>query len=287
VIGLPSRTPSRSRAVPEPTKHWGLRNTRIASPAVLCQLELRAWSEPRDSPWGIPSVPSPTGTMEPLQHQPQRHSPESFCFDGSQNPKSSAGEPVGRCRGDPHSRTHLADVTLQGYIPESRKRTCLGFTLCMGLACLEKGPGAPRPAHTPPSPLFLLKRKEELKMKLKHNSIQSGSRVKSSALIVCWQALPALQQTQCYQGTEGRFVCTGRASCCVRPACPGPGEHWDARTRTGAARGSGWQAAPLQHGQGAQPRDGVLWLAAASRLPAQRSGRGSQVRSLLVDATME
>lgn len=124
---------------------------------------------------------------------------------------------------DPRSRTPRAAVALRDYVPESRKQICLGFTLCLsictGLACLEKGSGAPRPACTPPSPLPLLKRKEELKMKLKHNSIRSGSRVKSSALIVYWQALPALQQTQCYQGTEGRFVCTGRASCCVRPAC--------------------------------------------------------------------
>lgn len=70
-------------------------------------------------------------------------------------------------------------------------------------------------------------------MKLKHNSIRSGSRIKSSALIVRWQALPALQQTQCYQGTEGRFVCTGPASSRVRPACPGPGEHRGARPGLG------------------------------------------------------
>lgn len=89
----------------------------------------------------------------------------------------------------------------------------------MVLACLEKGPGAHRPACMPKAPFP--SQKEELKMKLKHNSIRSGSRVKSSALIVCWQALPSPQQTQCYQGTEGRFVCTGRAGCCVRPACPG------------------------------------------------------------------
>lgn len=151
-----------------------------------------------------------------------------------------------------------------GYVPGRRKWIWLSFTLCPPL---EKGAGAPRPACTPPSPLPLLKRKEEPKMKLKHNSIRSGSRVKSSALIVCWQALPALQQTQCYQGTEGRFVCTGRASCCVRPACPGPREHRDARPRTGAAGGSWRQAVLWQHRQGAQPRDGVLWLGAASRLP--------------------
>lgn len=124
-------------------------------------------------------------------------------------------------------------------------------------------------------------------MKLKHNSIRSGSRVKSSALIVCWQALPALQQTQCYQGTEGRFVCTGRASCCVRPACPGPGEHRDARPRTGAAGGSGRQAAPCQHWQGARLRDGVLWLGATSRLSAQLSGHRTQVGSLPVNVTVE
>lgn len=88
--------------------------------------------------------------------------------------------------------------------------------------CLPReGSRSPQTCLYPQSPLPLLKRKEELKMKLKHNSIRSGSRVKSSALIVCWQALPAPQQTQCYQGTEGRFVFTGRASCCVRPACPG------------------------------------------------------------------
>lgn len=75
-------------------------------------------------------------------------------------------------------------------------------------------------------------------MKLKHNSIRSGSRIKSSALIVHWQALPARQQTQCYQGTEGRFVCTGRESCCVRPACPEPGEHRDTRMGPRAAEGS-------------------------------------------------
>lgn len=91
---------------------------------------------------------------------------------------------------------------------------------------------------SPPSPLPLLERKEELKMKLKHNSIRSGSRIKSSALIVHWQALPARQQTQCYQGTEGRFVCTGRESCCVRPACPEPGEHRDTRMGPRAAEGS-------------------------------------------------
>lgn len=124
-------------------------------------------------------------------------------------------------------------------------------------------------------------------MKLKHNSIRSGSRVKSSALIVCWQALPALQQTQCYQGTEGRFVCTGRASCCVRPACPGPGEHWDAQPRTGAAGGWGRQAAPRQHQQGARLRDGVLCLGATSRLSTQLSGQESQVRSLMVNVTVE
>lgn len=71
-------------------------------------------------------------------------------------------------------------------------------------------------------------------MKLKHNSIRSRSRVKSSALIVCWQALPAPKQTQCYQGTEGRFVCTGRASCSVRPACP---EVWGAVGCTAKDRG--------------------------------------------------
>lgn len=214
---------------------------------------------------GTSSAPSPTGTSEPFQHQPWHHRPESFCFSGRQNPsrKSSAGDPMGRCRGDPH-RTPRAAVMLWGYVPGRRKWIWLSFTLCPPL---EKGAGAPRPACTPPSPLPLLKRKEEPKMKLKHNSIRSGSRVKSSALIVCWQALPALQQTQCYQGTEGRFVCTGRASCCVRPACPGPREHRDARPRTGAAGGSWRQAVLWQHRQGAQPRDGVLWLGAASRLP--------------------
>lgn len=121
----------------------------------------------------------------------------------------------------------------------------------------------------PRSPLPLLKRKEELKMKLKHNSIRSGSRVKSSALIVCWQALPAPQQTQCYQGTEGRFVCTGRASCCVRPACPGvwgaPGctaEDWGCQ---GLGEAGSTPAGSSVPGQGAlagghiQPPWAALW----------------------------
>lgn len=103
-----------------------------------------------------------------------------------------------------------------------------------GTGLPRKRSRSPQTCLYPQSPLPLLKRKEELKMKLKHNSIRSGSRVKSSALIVCWQALPAPQQTQCYQGTEGRFVCTGRASCCVRPACPGV---WGAPGCTAGERG--------------------------------------------------
>lgn len=121
-------------------------------------------------------------------------------------------------------------------------------------------------------------------MNLKHNSIRSKSRVKSSALIVCWQALPALRQTQCYQGTEGRFVCTGRVSCCVRPACPRPEEHRGARLRTGAAVGSGRQgstlapvAGSLALGQGALAGDCIqaphaaLWLGEPGQIsPGER-----------------
>lgn len=144
--------------------------------------------------------------------------------------------------------------------------------------CLPReGSRSPQTCLYPQSPLPLLKRKEELKMKLKHNSIRSWSRVKSSALIVCWQALPAPQQTQCYQGTEGRFVFTGRASCCVRPACPGVWREAGCTAEDRGCQGSGEAAAPRQE---AQHQDGVLWLEAISSLPAHLSGQGRQVRLL-------
>lgn len=288
--GLPldpgeSPTPKNTRDAKIPALH----------PPALCS---DSWSwgpgvNPGTRLWGVSRAPSPTGTVEPLQHRPWCHSPESFCFSVRQNPspKSSAGNPKGRCHRDPRSRTPRAAVALWGYVPESRKRICLGFTLCpsvcTGLACLERGSGAPRPARTPPSPLPLLKRKEELKMKLKHNSIRSGSRVKSSALIVCWQALPALQQTQCYQGTEGRFVCTGRASCCVRPAClwawGPPGCTAEDRGCRGL-REAGSTPAALA---GSSAPGWVLWLGATSRLPTQLSGEGNWVRSPPMNVSVE
>lgn len=127
--------------------------------------------------------------------------------------------------------THAAEHPgLVGHVEASREHNAdLAGCCCLssplpGAGLPGEGSGSPQTCPpSPPSPLPLLERKEEPKMKLKHNSIRSGSRIKSSALIVRWQALPAPQQTQCYQGTEGRFVCTGPASCRVRPACPGPG----------------------------------------------------------------
>lgn len=127
--------------------------------------------------------------------------------------------------------THAAEHPgLVGHVEASREHNAdLSGCCCLssplpGAGLPGEGSGSPQTCPpSPSSPLPLLERKEEPKMKLKHNSIRSGSRIKSSALIVRWQALPAPQQTQCYQGTEGRFVCTGPASCRVRPACPGPG----------------------------------------------------------------
>lgn len=140
------------------------------------------------------------------------------------------GGPAGWCHGD---------APQAGGTPGDRERGVTSHPPLPGAGPCGEGSGRPQTSfHPPPSPLPLLERKEELKMKLKHNSIRSGSRIKSSALIVHWQALPARQQTQCYQGTEGRFVCTGRESCCVRPACPEPGEHRDTRMGPRAAEGS-------------------------------------------------
>lgn len=147
--------PPVDQGCPLPHKALGTEKHPRCVPPMLCQVELGAWSECGDLPSGHLCAPSLTGTMECLQHGPWCHSPESFYFGGRQNssPKSFAGDPVGRCSGDPCSRTHWAAVTLQGYVPDSRRWICLGFTLCpplcTGLAHLEKGPGPPRPAHTP------------------------------------------------------------------------------------------------------------------------------------------
>lgn len=105
---------------------------------------------PRSLLQSISSAPSPI--------PPTASQPGELLLRWEAKPKSEKLHrgPQEKFQGDPQHRTPQTAVTLQGYIPESRKLIWLGFTLClplcMGLACLEKGPGAPRPACTPKPP---------------------------------------------------------------------------------------------------------------------------------------
>lgn len=120
--------------------------------------------------WGIHSAPPPAGNLRvpiapPTASQPRELLPRR---EANLEPPGHRRGPAGRCCGDAGSGAPRAGGTRGGRLPESTKRTWLGVApcppLCLGLACLGKGPGAPKPApHLPQAPFPSWKEKRNRK----------------------------------------------------------------------------------------------------------------------------
>lgn len=92
--GCPAGLPLDPGESPTPKNTGNTKIPALHSPALCSD----SWSwgpgvNPGTCLWGVSRATSPTRTVEPLQHGPWLHSPESFCFSVRQNPKALQGTP--------------------------------------------------------------------------------------------------------------------------------------------------------------------------------------------------